>query len=55
MIRCDANSIALVVNAGLNKFKSIVDKVQAFVVEIQKSPKKRTRIIYLSKKSKYQI
>ena len=48
-IRCGAHTIALVVNAGLNKFKSIVDKVRAFVVEIQKSPKKEQELSTLAK------
>ena len=49
VIRCGAHSIALVVNAGLNKFKSIVDKVRAFVVEIRKSPKKEQELSTLAK------
>ena len=48
-IRCGAHTIALVVNAGLNKFKSIVDKVRAFVVEIRKSPKKEQELSTLAK------
>ena len=49
VIRCGAHTIALVVNAGLNKFKSIVDKVRAFVVEIRKSPKKEQELSTLAK------
>ena len=47
-IRCGAHTIALVVNAGLTKFKSIVDKVRAFVVEIRKSPKKEQELSTLA-------
>ena len=49
VIRCGAHTIALVVNAGLNNFKSIVDKVRAFVVEIRKSPKKEQELSTLAK------
>jgi len=48
VIRCGAHTIALVVNAGLTKFKSIVDKVRAFVVEIRKSPKKEQELSTLA-------
>ena len=40
VLRCGAHTIALVVNAGLSKFKSIIDQVRSLVVEIRKSPKK---------------
>ena len=40
IIRCGAHTIALVVNAGLAKFKPIVNKVRTFVIEIRKSSKK---------------
>ena len=48
VIRCGAHTIALVVNAGLTKFKSIVDKVRTFVVEIRKSPKKEQELSTLA-------
>src|SRR5204862_6944657 len=49
VMRCGAHTIALVVNAGLTKFKSVVDKVRAFVVEIRKSPKKEQELSTLAK------
>ncbi|CAB4446733.1 unnamed protein product [Rhizophagus irregularis] len=45
IIRCGAHSIALVVNAGLGKFKPIIDKVRAFIIEVRKSPKKEQELI----------
>ncbi|CAB5389087.1 unnamed protein product [Rhizophagus irregularis] len=45
IIRCGAHSIALVVNAGLEKFKPIIDKVRAFIIEVRKSPKKEQELI----------
>ncbi|CAB5357752.1 unnamed protein product [Rhizophagus irregularis] len=45
IIRCGAHSIALVVNAGLEKFKPIIDKVQAFIIEVRNSPKKEQKLI----------
>ncbi|CAB5362785.1 unnamed protein product [Rhizophagus irregularis] len=45
IIRCGAHSIALVVNAGLGKFKPIIDKVRAFIIEVCKSPKKEQELI----------
>ncbi|CAB4434400.1 unnamed protein product [Rhizophagus irregularis] len=45
IIRCGAHSIALVVNAGLEKFKPIIDKVRAFIIEVCKSPKKEQELI----------
>ncbi|CAB4441708.1 unnamed protein product [Rhizophagus irregularis] len=45
IIRCGAHSIVLVVNAGLGKFKPIIDKVQAFIIEVRKSPKKEQELI----------
>ena len=47
IIRCDAHTITLVVNAGLVKFKPIVDKVRTFVIEIRKSSKKEQELISL--------
>ncbi len=48
VIRCGAHTIALVVNAGLMKFKPIIDKVRTFVIEIRKSPKKEQELISLA-------
>ncbi|PKB92677.1 hypothetical protein RhiirA5_443802 [Rhizophagus irregularis] len=33
------------VNAGLEKFKPIIDKVQAFIIEVRNSPKKEQKLI----------
>src|SRR5215213_4682521 len=44
-IRCGAHTIALVVNAGISKFKTIIDKVREFVIEVQKSPKKEQELL----------
>ena len=44
VIRCGAHTIALVVNSGLKKFQKTIDKVQAFVVEIRRSPKKEEEL-----------
>ena len=50
VIRCGAHTIALVVNAGLGKFKTIIEKVREFVIEIRKSPKKEQELSSLAKK-----
>ena len=52
VIRCGAHTIALVVNAGLAKFKPIVDKVRTFVIEIRKSSKKEQELISLAQNLK---
>ena len=49
VIRCDAHTIALVVNSGLKSFQKIIDKVQAFVIEVCRSPKKRRTVIFSRK------
>src|SRR5271170_8040932 len=49
VIKCDAHTIALVVNAGLKKFKTIIDKVRAFVVEVHKSSKKEQELSSFAK------
>jgi hypothetical protein len=48
VIKCGAHTIALVVNASLTKFKSIVNKVRAFVIEIRKSLKKEQELFTLA-------
>jgi hypothetical protein len=49
VIKCGAHTIALVVNAGLKKFKTIIDKVRAFVVEVRKSSKKEQELSSFAK------
>ena len=49
VIRCDAYTITLVVNSGLKSFQKIIDKVQAFVIEVCRSPKKRRTVIFSRK------
>lgn len=44
VIRCGAHSIVLVVNAGLEKVRIIINKVRAFIIEIRKSPKKEQEL-----------
>jgi hypothetical protein len=44
VIRCGAHSIALVVNAGFEKVRIIINKVWAFIIEIRKSPKKEQEL-----------
>lgn len=48
VIRCGAHSIALVVNAGLEKVRIIINKVRAFIIEIRKSPKKEQELSTLA-------
>ena len=50
VIRCEAHTIALVVNAGLKKLQPIIDKVRAFVIEIRRSPKKEEELLALAEK-----
>jgi hypothetical protein len=50
VIRCNAYTIALVVNAGLKKFKPIIEKVRAFVIEIKKSSNKEQELLDLAEK-----
>jgi len=39
-----------VVNAGLKKFKPVIDKVRAFIIEIRRSPKKKQELSNLAEK-----
>jgi len=50
VIRCEAHTIALVVNAGLKKLQPIIDKVRAFVIEIRRFPKKEEVLLTLAEK-----
>ncbi len=50
VIRCGAHTVALVVNAGLKKFKPVIDKVRAFIIEIRRSPKKEQELSNLAEK-----
>ena len=50
VIRCGAHTIALVVNAGLGKLKTVIDKVREFVIEVRKSPKKEQELLSLAQK-----
>jgi len=50
VMRCGAHTIALVVNAGLTKFQSVVNKVRAFVVEVHRLPKKEEELSSLAQK-----
>jgi hypothetical protein len=50
VIRCGAHTITLVVNAGLKKFKPIIEKVWVFVIEIKRSPKKEQELLDLAEK-----
>ena len=50
VIRCDAYTIALVVNSGLKSFQKTINKVQAFVIEVHRSLKKRRRTVIFSRK-----
>lgn len=52
VLRCGAHTIALVVNAGLSKFKPLIDKVRSFVIEIRKSPKKEQELSSLAQNLK---
>lgn len=52
VLRCGAHTIALVVNAGLLKFKPIIDKVRSFVIEVRKSPKKEQELSSLAQNLK---
>ena len=50
VVRCGAHTIALVVNSGLKSFRTIIDKVRAFVIEIRRSPKKEEELSSLAEK-----
>jgi sulfur relay (sulfurtransferase) DsrF/TusC family protein len=49
VIRCGAHTISLVVNAGLYKIKSVIDKIHSFIVDIKKSSKKEEELCLLAK------
>ena len=50
VIRYEAHTIALIVNAGLKKLQPIIDKVRAFVIEIRRFPKKEEELLALAEK-----
>src|SRR3954452_9908364 len=50
VIRCEAHTIALVVNAGLKKLQLIINRVRVFVIEIRRFPKKEEELLALAKK-----
>ena len=52
VLRCGAHTIVFVVNAGLSKFKPIIDKVRSFVIEVRKSPKKEQKLSSLAQNLK---
>jgi sulfur relay (sulfurtransferase) DsrF/TusC family protein len=43
------HTISLVVNAGLYKIKSVIDKIHSFIVDIKKSSKKEEELCLLAK------